>query len=97
MKEMKEKTRRYPRRAIRVHDVREPWGTAFARGIIPDNRAAAQVRMGKQQFRNFARSHRLSRWRDGEGEIYRSIAELDALAKKLGLFVQIELPWEDSI
>ena len=69
------------------------WSAAGTPNIISDAQAAARLFMSVRQFKTFAERHQLSAMQDGTGATYRSIAQIETLAKELGLRIQFELPW----
>ena len=86
MKQRNEKARRYRRRTLGAPSIREPGRAASVTGIISDDLAAVRMQMSKRQFQEFTSEHELN-----GGPDFRSITELDALARKLGIPVQCGL------
>ena len=72
------------------------WSATGTPMIISESQAAARLFMSPWDFSALAERHGLAAMRDGTGETFRSIAELEALASKLGLSFQQELPWGDA-
>lgn len=79
------------RRDLGTSDNRYTSNTTSSQSNIADSRAAARLQMSMRQFRSIATQHLPKGW---QGNL--STAELDAVAQKLGIPVQPELPWEDA-